>query len=142
MPAPILTPLVLGQRPPKCRPTGLADSLSPPIHIDHLLRESGSIGSVASSWRHRAQSFPAGPGPIRSEEGTADITVLGDAPNTAARLSTNAKQGEILVSEAACAAAGLQIDNLEQRELDLKGKTEPVSVCVLTDYSPLTTQAT
>lgn len=74
-------------------------------------------------------------GSIRSEQGTADITVLGDAPNTAARLSTSAKQGEILVSESACVAAGLQVDHLEQRELTLKGKAEPVPVCVLTDYT-------
>lgn len=80
-------------------------------------------------------------GSIRSGEGTADITVLGDAPNTAARLSTSAGRGEILISEAATVAAGLPIDNLEKRALDLKGKTEPVSVYVLTNYSALATQA-
>lgn len=80
-------------------------------------------------------------GSIRSEEGTADITVLGDTPNTAARLSTSAGQGEILISEAAAVAAGLPIDNLEQRALELKGKSEPVSVYVLTNYSALATQA-
>ena len=79
-------------------------------------------------------------GSIRSGEGTADITVLGDAPNTAARLSTSAGRGEILISEAAIVAAGLPIDNLEKRALDLKGKTEPVSVYVLTNYSALASQ--
>jgi adenylate cyclase len=73
-------------------------------------------------------------GSVRSEEGTADITVLGDTPNTAARLSTSAKQGEILISEAAYIAAGLQKDDLEKRELELKGKSEPLSVYVLTNY--------
>ncbi|MGD2049451.1 MAG: adenylate/guanylate cyclase domain-containing protein [Chloroflexota bacterium] len=73
-------------------------------------------------------------GSIRSEEGTANITVLGDTPNTAARLSTIAKEGEILVSEAAYVAAGLQNEDLEKRELELKGKNEPISVYVLTNY--------
>lgn len=72
-------------------------------------------------------------GSVRSEEGTADITVLGDTPNTAARLSTSAKQGEILVSEATYAAAGLQNEDLEKRKLELKGKSEPISVYVLTN---------
>ena len=66
-----------------------------------------------------------------SEEGTTDITVLGDAANTAARLSTNAKQGEILVSEATAAAAGLDKDQLEHRTLKLRGKEKPFPVYVL-----------
>ncbi|KPK07785.1 MAG: hypothetical protein AMJ56_12815 [Anaerolineae bacterium SG8_19] len=80
-------------------------------------------------------------GSIRSGEGTADITVLGDAPNTAARLSTSAGRGEILISEAAIVAAGLPIDNLEKQVLELKGKSAPVSVYVLTNYSALASQA-
>ena len=76
-------------------------------------------------------------GAVGSKDGTTDITVLGDAANTAARLSSNARQGEILISEAACAAAGLQLQNLEKRILELKGKSEPVSVYVMTDYSHL-----
>jgi adenylate cyclase len=74
-------------------------------------------------------------GSMGSELGPTDITVLGDAANTAARLSTNAKQGEILISEATYAAAGLQLDNPEQRDLELKGKSELFSVYVLTDYA-------
>lgn len=73
-------------------------------------------------------------GAMGSEEGTVDITVLGDAANTAARLSSSAEEGVILISEAAYAAAGLQLDHLEQRTLKLKGKSEPVSVYVLRDY--------
>jgi len=48
-------------------------------------------------------------GAVGSDEGTVDITVLGDTANTAARLSSNAKQGEILISEAAYTAAGLPV---------------------------------
>lgn len=70
-------------------------------------------------------------GAVGSDQGTVDITVLGDAANTAARLSSNAGQGEILVSEAAFDAAEVQIDRPERRTLALKGKSDTVSVYVL-----------
>lgn len=76
-------------------------------------------------------------GAVHSDEGMTDITVLGDAPNTAARLSSSAAQGEILVSAAAAGAGGLRVDGLESRTLDLKGKTEQVTVHVLTDLDVL-----
>lgn len=75
-------------------------------------------------------------GAVGSDEGTVDITVLGDTANTAARLSSNAKQGEILISEAAYTAAGLPVQDLEQRTLELKGKSEPVTVYILTNLNP------
>jgi len=71
-------------------------------------------------------------GSVGSLEGSVDITVLGDAPNTAARLSSIAAPGEILISEAAYAAAGMQDETLERRSVELKGKSERVSVYVLT----------
>jgi adenylate cyclase len=72
-------------------------------------------------------------GSVGSEKGTSDITVLGDAANTAARLSSSARQGEILVSDAAYAAAGLDLGPMETRTLELKGKSQPVLVHVLRD---------
>jgi adenylate cyclase len=70
-------------------------------------------------------------GAVGSAEGSIDITVLGDAANSAARLSSSAAQGEILVSEAAAVAAKLALDEREQRILDLKGKSEALAVYVL-----------
>jgi adenylate cyclase len=70
-------------------------------------------------------------GSLGSDEGTTDITVLGDAANIAARLSTSAGIGEILVSDSAYTAAGLEPGNLEQRSLELKGKSEPLNVRVV-----------
>lgn len=70
-------------------------------------------------------------GSLGSEEGTSDITVLGDTPNTTARLSSKAKDGEILISESAHISAGLDLGNLEKRSLELKGKSEPVEVWVM-----------
>lgn len=70
-------------------------------------------------------------GSVGRESGLSDITVLGDAPNTAARLSSNARQGEILISEAAYGKIGLDLGQLEKRSLELKGKSQPVTVHVL-----------
>ena len=70
-------------------------------------------------------------GALGSEDGTIDITVLGDAANTAARLSTNAGIGEILVSEPAVKAAGLETNDLEQREIELKGKSKTFTTWVM-----------
>jgi adenylate cyclase len=71
-------------------------------------------------------------GAVGTEGGATDITVLGDAPNTAARLSSTAAAGEILISERAYQAASINDMDLERRELTLKGKVEPVGVRLLT----------
>jgi len=70
-------------------------------------------------------------GSVGSEGGSSDITVLGDAANTAARLASSARQGEILISDAAYTAAGVNLGELEKRQLELKGKSQPVLVHVL-----------
>jgi adenylate cyclase len=74
-------------------------------------------------------------GAVGESHSITDITVLGDAANTAARLSSSARQGEILISDDSFAAAQLPFENLEQRQLQLKGKSEPVSVRVMTDFN-------
>ena len=51
-----------------------------------------------------------------------DITAMGDVVNVTARLSSVAAAGEILVTSAAAAAAGLPAD-LPRRSLQLKGKS-------------------
>jgi adenylate cyclase len=61
----------------------------------------------------------------------ADFTALGDNVNIAARLASKASAGEVLASEATCHAAGIEAEGLEKRELELKGKSELVSVRVL-----------
>jgi adenylate cyclase len=61
----------------------------------------------------------------------ADFTALGDNVNIAARLASKAKAGEVLISEAAYAASGLDFGELEQRQLELKGKSEPIGVRVM-----------
>ena len=61
-----------------------------------------------------------------------EFTALGDVVNTAARLASAAGAGEILVSREAADAAGLESGPLEHRSLELKGKSVPTEVVVLT----------
>ncbi len=70
-------------------------------------------------------------GSLGSEQGTTDITVLGDTANIAARLSTEAGVGEVLISDPAFSAAEIQLGDLEKRTLNLKGRSEPMVVWVL-----------
>jgi len=60
-----------------------------------------------------------------------DFTALGDNVNITARLASKAGAGEVLVSEDTCHAARINFKDLEKRELELKGKSNLVSVRVL-----------
>lgn len=64
-------------------------------------------------------------------EGITDITAMGDAMNTTARLVSQAGTGEAVISEVTYVASGLNLDGLEQRRLELKGRKEQVDVRVL-----------
>ena len=72
-------------------------------------------------------------GSVGSASGAIDITVLGDTANTAARLSSSAGVGEILISDAAFQAAGLDPGEMAVRQVDLKGKSLPMLVHALTN---------
>ena len=61
----------------------------------------------------------------------ADFTALGDNVNIAARLASKAAQGEVIASEATMNAARIETKELEKRDLELKGKSDLVSVRVL-----------
>jgi adenylate cyclase len=61
-----------------------------------------------------------------------ELTALGDPVNVAARLASAAGAGEILITLPAARAADLGQEGLERRSLDLKGKSLPVPVVVLT----------
>ena len=61
----------------------------------------------------------------------ADFTALGDNVNIAARLASKAGAGEVLISDSTYAASGLDLGGLEQRQLELKGKSEPIRVRVM-----------
>lgn len=60
-----------------------------------------------------------------------DIAALGDPMNVGARLCAQAAPGEALASEAICLAAGLDLNPLEARDLQLRGRDESVRARVL-----------
>jgi adenylate cyclase len=70
-------------------------------------------------------------GVVGGEENPADFTALGDNVNITARLASEAGPGEILISEAAYAAANIDREDLERRQLELKGKSELTGVRVM-----------
>lgn len=63
-----------------------------------------------------------------AQAGAADVRAQGDNANVTARLAALAQAGEALISDATCKAAGLDLDHLEHRELELKGRPEPIGV--------------
>ena len=63
-------------------------------------------------------------------DAVTDFTALGDSVNVTARLASAAAGGEILVSEAASALAGLD-GGLETRQLSLRGRQQTLGVRVL-----------
>jgi adenylate cyclase len=70
-------------------------------------------------------------GAIGTEEGLTEISATGDEVNTAARLASRAARGEIIVSEQALKKTGMDGRELESRNLELKGISEPVPVRVM-----------
>jgi adenylate cyclase len=70
-------------------------------------------------------------GAVGTSDGVVDITALGDAVNVAARLASQAKAGEILLSEQTQFVAGIDASNLEKRSLELKGKSSIFDVRVM-----------
>ena len=65
------------------------------------------------------------------EGAVTDYTVLGDTVNVAARLQVAVASGEILVTEDTHAYVESQFPDAPSRELELKGKSEPVRARVI-----------
>jgi adenylate cyclase len=76
-------------------------------------------------------------GTVGTRGGVNEIAVLGNAANLAARLSSSAAPGEVVVSEAAAAqavrgaSAQAVLAGSENKTLNLKGMSEPISIRVL-----------
>jgi adenylate cyclase len=95
-----------------------------------LLRETGNDGP--EPWVPIGVGVHTGVAFVgRVGEGDAcDFTAVGDAMNTAARLASSAGAGELLLSRAAAASAGLADAGLEARTLELRGRDETVDAFV------------
>jgi adenylate cyclase len=66
-----------------------------------------------------------------AQAGAADVRAQGDNANVTARLASVAQPGEALITEATCKAAGMNLDHLKYRKLELKGRPEPIGVRVM-----------
>ena len=97
-----------------------------------LLRETGH-GAPGGPWAPIGVGIHTGRAYVGSvgDGEVSDFTALGDVVNTTARLASAAGAGEILVTDAAAAAAGLPDAGLERRHLDVRGRSEPVDVVVV-----------
>jgi adenylate cyclase len=113
--------------------------LSGPDHAQKAIAGARTIlarvGAMPESQRlpvgvgvHTGEAFV---GAVGAAGEVQDFTALGDTVNTTARLASVAGSGEALISLEAAAAAGLSRDGLEQRHLEVKGRTQPVDVLVL-----------
>ena len=69
-------------------------------------------------------------GAVGEQGKNVDIAVLGDNVNIAARLTGQAKAGEIVISDDTYRKAGVDMAGLEFRSLALKGKEDPVDAWV------------
>lgn len=121
----------------------LVAAFPPMLGADHVARAVAAAREVLEDTGHGDSDGPwapvgAGVHVGRVWFGTVgegihvEITVVGDAVNTTARLAAAAQAGEVLVSADAAAAAGLD-PGLPRRSLELKGKehaTEVVSLRV------------
>jgi adenylate cyclase len=113
-----------------------------PLHAeDHAKRAvqvavrilSGMEGLAPAAHLHVGAGIATGEAYVGNvgEGAVTDYTVLGDTVNVAARLQGAAASGEILVTEETYAHVETDFPNASSRELDLKGKSEPVRARVI-----------
>jgi adenylate cyclase len=96
-----------------------------------LLAETG-VGSPPGPWVPIGIGVNAGVAYVGSigDASDTEMTAMGDVVKVTARLASVAVAGEILVTTAAAAAAGLPAD-LPRRSLQLKGKSQDTEVVVV-----------
>jgi len=105
------------------------------IEAAEMLLEVTGYHDRGGPWLPVGAGVHTGPADVRVVGGAdgvlTDFTALGDGVNVTARLASQARVGEILISEAAYTAAGRDPGDLESRQLELKGKSERIGVRVL-----------
>ena len=82
---------------------------------------------------HTGDAFVGSTG---AEGAVNDFTALGDVVNTTARLASEAVAGELLVSEEAVAAAGVDVHTQAGRTITVRGRSGPVTVFSLAPRQP------
>jgi adenylate cyclase len=108
-------------------------------HAQRAIRAGRAILAALVDPRGESPTLPVGigihtgrafVGAVGAEGSVTDFTALGDTVNSAARLSSAAGPGELLISESAAEASGLDLAPAERRTLDLKGRAKPLAVLV------------
>ena len=65
------------------------------------------------------------------DDSLSDVTALGESVNVASRIVASAAAGEALISDVAYQRAGVDLGDLERRELEVRGRGEPITVHVV-----------
>jgi len=123
---------------------GMMVFFNDPVPIDQhelqavtlALEARDEVAKLAVAWRKRGSELGLGIGIAAGYatlgrigfEGRYDYGALGRVTNLAARLSTQAKPGEILISPAVFAAVEERVDAAPAGDLQLKGFSRPVVV--------------
>jgi adenylate cyclase len=104
------------------------------VHAAKLLLHETGHGDGNIPWVelgigiHSGEAFV---GSVGKPNGIMEVAALGEVPNTAARLTSLAGSGEILVSEVTANAAQMETEGLEKRQLALKGHQKEITVFVV-----------
>jgi adenylate cyclase len=98
------------------------------IHAGVETLKAMGYGSLSGPWMPVGVGIHTGVayvGSVDADGGVSNISILGDSVNTAARLTSLAAPGELLISEETRKAADLKAVNMQSRSLSLKGKVRP-----------------
>ncbi len=97
------------------------------------LLEAFGYGSESEPWLDVGVGVHAGPAYVGNvgADGMVDLTALGDAVNTAARLQGLAKGGEAVLGESVYAEVRDRHPDLPRQEVTVTGKTEPLAIRTL-----------
>ena len=98
-----------------------------------LLRATGHQ-DASGPWAPVGVGIHSGPayvGTVGSGDSVNEIAVLGNDANLAARLSSEAEQGEVIISQAALDRADHTGEGMESRELEVKGISQSIPVYVM-----------
>ena len=97
------------------------------------LLEAFGYGSDRDPWLEVGVGVHAGPAYVGNvgPDGMLDFTALGDAVNTAARLQSLAKGGEVVLGESVYAEVRDRHPDLMLQQVTVAGKAEPVSIRTL-----------
>jgi class 3 adenylate cyclase len=107
----------------------------PAAHEDDALRACRAAIEMSDAFPELGIAGRIGVNTGEVVTGTEERLATGDAVNVAARLERAAKPGEVLIGEATLALVRAAVDVGDERQLELKGKTEAVPAWPLSAVS-------